>query len=470
VCVNDPHGTTVDETGTTWVFNYDRGGNITSKTCYVYTTCTLGWPQDTIQYAYGDSNWKDKLTSYDNRSFSYDAIGNPTSDGIWSYDWEVGRRLKSMSAEGTALYFKYDHNGLRTQKVVQQDWYPVTTNYLLHGKLITHMTVDYTDWDEVARQDVLHFFYDTQSRPAKVSFNGVIYTYIHNLQGDIVGLLDSAGTLVVEYKYDVWGKRLSTDGTLADTLGKRNPFRYRGYVYDEESGLYYLRSRYYNPEWSRFINADGYIGKVSILGQHNQFSYCANVPVGLCDETGQSFLSGLKRFGEQLVYNFLYSSQIKFWNAVCLGLYSIGCKHSAELLSHSLQPKPTTVSYSNSSSLAEKIKNDSEFKVAMADIIKNQTFNVETSMSFNTDFDLFGALHSVNMIVSPVTINGVDMYHVNMTDKYDFKYEKDYSSQSPSFWKRAMKAGAIAGNNLAYLDMNRGAINEYRIVIDFYVD
>ena len=71
-----------------------------------------------------------------------------------TYEWEAGRRLKAMSAEGTALTFKYDYNGLRTQKIVQQDWYPVTTNYTLHGKLITHMTVDYTDWNEVAQQDL----------------------------------------------------------------------------------------------------------------------------------------------------------------------------------------------------------------------------------------------------------------------------------------------------------------------------
>lgn len=59
----------------------------------------------------------------------------------------------------------------------------------------------------------------------------------HNLQGGIVGILDSTGALVVEYKYDAWGKLLSTTGSLADTLGKRNPFRYRGYVYDEEKEL-----------------------------------------------------------------------------------------------------------------------------------------------------------------------------------------------------------------------------------------
>ena len=131
-----------------------------------------------------------------------------------------------------------------------------------------HMTVDYHDWDEVAQQDKLHFFYDAQSRPVKISYNGVVYTYVHNLQGDIVGILDSTGALVVEYKYDAWGKLLSTTGTLTDTLGKRNPFRYRGYVYDEEIELYYLRSRYYASEEGRFINSDIIIGSSPRLRLH----------------------------------------------------------------------------------------------------------------------------------------------------------------------------------------------------------
>lgn len=290
VRVNDPHDTTAGETGTTWVFNYDRGGNITSKVRYAYTTGTLGTVQETIPYTYSDSNWKDKLTTYNDRTFTYDAIGNPTSDSIWSFEWEIGRRLKRMSAEGTALTFKYDHNGLRTSKIVEQDWYPVTTKYLWDGNLITHMTVDYTDWDEVAQQDVMHFFYDAQSRPAKVSFNGVIYTYIHNMQGDIVGLLDNAGNLVVEYKYDAWGRLLSTAGTMSDTLGKRNPFRYRGYVYDEESGLYYLQSRYYSPELTRFLSPD----KDNILEDNdsplatNLYIYCFNCPTSMIDEDGEA--------------------------------------------------------------------------------------------------------------------------------------------------------------------------------------
>ena len=153
------------------------------------------------------------------------------------------------------------------------------------------MEVNYTDFDEVEHTDKLHFFYDAQSRPAKVRFNGTIYTYVQNLQGDIVGILDSNGNLVVEYKYDAWGKPLATTGSLADTLGVRNPFRYRGYVFDEESELYYLRSRYFNPLVGRFVNADCLVSPVLLKG--NVFAYCVNEPVSKCDESGQDSRNAL---------------------------------------------------------------------------------------------------------------------------------------------------------------------------------
>ena len=196
-----------------------------------------------------------------------------------------------MSREGQSLTFKYDYNGMRTQKVLEHSWYPETTNYYLHGQLLTHMTVDYRDTSEASHQDVMHFFYDAQSRPAKVSLNGVMYTYIHNLQGDIVELLDNSGALVVEYKYDAWGKLIATTGSMAATLGKRNPFRYRGYVYDEETGLYYLRSRYYNPLVGRFVNADSTIPRA--LLKDNTFAYCVNSPIAKCDESGRISQSAL---------------------------------------------------------------------------------------------------------------------------------------------------------------------------------
>lgn len=265
--VNDPH------LNQTWVYNYDRGGNILSKVRYAYTTGALGTALETIPYAYGDANWKDKLTAYNGKAITYDAIGNPLTDGTWTYQWQAGRQLKQMTKSGTTIQFKYDHNGLRVGKVVNG----AETKYMLHGKLVTHLTVG---------SDNLHFFYDAQSRPAKVSYNGTVYTYIHNLQGDVVGLLDNSGALVVEYKYDAWGKPISNTGSLAATLGKRNPFRYRGYIYDEETGLYYLRSRYYNPAVGRFVNADEFIAARKDNLDHNLFAYCTNAPVKASDEDG----------------------------------------------------------------------------------------------------------------------------------------------------------------------------------------
>lgn len=109
-----------------------------------------------------------------------------------------------------------------------------------------------------------------------------------------VGILDNAGTLVVEYKYDTWGKPLSTTGILADTLGKRNSFRYRGYVYDEEMELYYLRSRYYNSQSGRFVNADAYITTGCGINNGNPFIYCNNTPASLIDPDGTRFWSTVK--------------------------------------------------------------------------------------------------------------------------------------------------------------------------------
>ena len=275
VRVNDPHDTTSGSNGTTWVYNYDRGGNILSKVRYAYTTGTLGTALQTIPYTYGDSNWKDKLTAYNGTAISYDAIGNPLSDGTWTYTWGAGRQLRQMSKSGMTVQFKYGHNGLRTQKMVTENGVTTTTNYVLHGKLITHMT---------RGTDSLHFFYDAQSRPAKVSFNGVMYTYVHNLQGDIVGILDSNGTKVVEYWYDAWGKPIGTVSTLTTDLASLNPFRYRGYVYDTETGLYYLRSRYYNTSWGRFISGDCIV--FPALLQVNNYAYVCNNPVVKRDSCG----------------------------------------------------------------------------------------------------------------------------------------------------------------------------------------
>jgi len=113
-----------------------------------------------------------------------------------------------------------------------------------------------------------------------VQYNGTMYRYVHNLQGDILAILDSAGNTVVQYAYDAWGGKKTTTGSMAGTLGYLNPFRYRGYVWNEETWMYYLRSRYYYPELQRFINAD-------VEYEGNVFCYSDNSPIIKKDSNGR---------------------------------------------------------------------------------------------------------------------------------------------------------------------------------------
>ena len=109
---------------------------------------------------------------------------------------------------------------------------------------------------------------------------GKAYFYITNLQGDVVGIVDATGNLVVSYTYDAWGNPLSTtlatNNTDASSIAAINPLRYRGYVYDSETCLYYLQSRYYNPVVGRFINADAYASTGQGLVGSNSYVYCNN--------------------------------------------------------------------------------------------------------------------------------------------------------------------------------------------------
>ena len=264
VQVNDHSDTRSGENGTTWKYTYDLGGNILKKERFAYADTTT--PLETVTYEYGDANWRDKLTAVNGSTIRYDAIGNPLNDGTWTYTWQNGRQLQKMQKAGVTAEFVYNADGLRVQKTVNG----VVTKYTLHGKNVVHMK---------RGDDELHFFYDAQNRPAVVVYNDVPYAYVKNLQGDVIAILDAAGNVVVSYVYDAWGAPIGKSGSMAETLGTVQPFRYRGYVFDEETGLYYLRSRYYNPRWGRFVNAD-------CIYSANCFAYCENAPIAFFDEDG----------------------------------------------------------------------------------------------------------------------------------------------------------------------------------------
>jgi RHS repeat-associated protein len=549
----------------TIVYSYDVGGNIKNKTEYPYTTGTVGVATALYPYVYGDANWKDKLTSYNGKSITYDAIGNPLTYNGDTYNWEEGRQLAGLTGNGNNISYKYNDGGIRTSKTVNG----VTTSYHLVGDKVTYETngtdtmyytydgserlismnykdnrnivggdsaigifqtpysnsgvsiidtmipqtntnsralrlnsgvnvpsiystplklktnttyvVEFDYWSDAdnaafdvdlfpddlpqnmptaqktlqhyswefssnsANMDIaqLRFFndraipnpgniyvtniklaestnivggstavgiFETASGPGaavvsttmpqtttttravrlnsgayvplipssqlnlKVNTNYKLefdywsdadnaafdvdlfpddlpqnmptaqktlqhyswefssnsanmaaaqlrffndraipnpsniyitniklnetlnnigtneeYYYIYNAQGDVTGLFDKTGARVVSYTYDTWGKLISTTGDLASTIGVKNPYRYRGYRYDTETGLYYLQSRYYNPEWGRFINVDdvnSVTATLTDLTDKNLFSYCDNNPITRTDSNG----------------------------------------------------------------------------------------------------------------------------------------------------------------------------------------
>ena len=136
---------------------------------------------------------------------------------------------------------------------------------------------------------VLDFIYDESGKPfaLKYSTDGATfdtYYYVLNLQGDVVKLIQANGHVVAQYTYDAWGNILDSGGDLAAV----NPLRYRGYYYDNETGFYYLQSRYYDPANRRFINADNYQSTGQGFVGTNMFAYCNNSPVDLYDPSGNA--------------------------------------------------------------------------------------------------------------------------------------------------------------------------------------
>ena len=124
---------------------------------------------------------------------------------------------------------------------------------------------------------------------------GTRYNYVRNAQNDIVGLIDSTGKRVVYYKYDSWGRAVNISGTMAATVGQKNPFRYRGYYFDAESGMYYLQSRYYDPEIRRFISADDYglLSASNTVYDKNLYIYCENNPIVRKDSNGKLWITAV---------------------------------------------------------------------------------------------------------------------------------------------------------------------------------
>ena len=277
-------------------YSYDGAGNLQNKYEQVLDP-NYGYPTGTQHgntYEYTDTSWKDKLTKINGDNITYDANGNPLSyrDGM-SFEWENGRILKKINTSDKSVQMSYDSNGMRTQKSVDG----VKTNYYYDSnKNLISL---------VKGNDTLLFYYDSDGSATSFSYNGTMYFYVKNLQGDVIRIIDLAGTEVASYVYDAWGNIKDTKGD--PTVRELNPIRYRGYVYDTETSLYYLQSRYYNPFTGRFLNADIYCdtGTDTTLST-NMFAYCENNPINKSDQTGFRVIDITNRLTKVMLKNAKY--------------------------------------------------------------------------------------------------------------------------------------------------------------------
>ncbi len=246
-----------DQLAKTLIYDYDDCGNIKTVTTYPYTLSNAPTGGTVVNYTYSGN----KLASYNGENCVYDAIGNPTTYRNKTATWK-GRQMQSFNG----IAFKYDGKGRRIGKG------DVTYYYDSQDRLIK-------------TSDGLEFFYDMTGL-SSFKYNASMYFYRKDIQGNIIAILDSLGKVVVQYNYDAWGKCSVTATSAYTTIAFLNPFRYRGYYYDSDTRLYYLKTRYYDPEVGRFLNMDAvdYADPLT-LGGLNLYGYCNNNPIMYVDPT-----------------------------------------------------------------------------------------------------------------------------------------------------------------------------------------
>ena len=296
--------------GNTFTYSYDTYGNITQVRRYSYNQGSLEGQNFTVfPYVYG-ATAKDRLTSYNGNTISYNNYGYVSSYKGENYSWKRGRLAaivkgnpKLTNGDYKYCSFTYNAYGQRTAKNYVYDSKTVNygsphptykTNYWYDGsgRLIREYCIETFKDDTTINTHELIYLYDNECMVGvRYSYNGAApqnYFYVRNLHGDVVAIYNANGVKQAEYAYDAYGNCKITNKTNAN-LANYNPIRYRGYYYDRETGLYYLNARYYNPEWRRFLSHDlsAYLDPESVNGL-NLYAYCMNNPVMYVDPSGHS--------------------------------------------------------------------------------------------------------------------------------------------------------------------------------------
>ena len=396
----------------TEVYTYDNGGNILSTKAYLLTWGSLSGvtATDTTTYTYGDSNWKDKLTAYGDTPITYDAIGNPLTYRGYTLTWQNGRQLASLSGNGTTASYTYDVDGLRTSKTVNG----VKHEYYYVGSRLQYEKYGTTE---------LWFFYDADGTPSGIRYkNGDSindYYFVCNWRGDVTEIYDSTGALAASYSYDAWGKVVSVKDasgaaiTSSTHIANVNPIRYRGYYYDTETSLYYLKSRYYDPAVKRFLNEDGHLSDDYIIG-YNLFTYCYNNPVNMVDDDGDIprwIIVGIARMAISGTGGWIWYCRTKAMIASAGNAYLLykGYSLSRALFNHGMWGHGRRLSKSTNNLIVDRLKRSSIMKNAISNIIKkakgnriNTRGSVEFTAKDKINADLYYSLQHVNFSIKGI--------------------------------------------------------------------
>ena len=281
---------------TEYAYEYDIYGNLTSVILYwLHNDLSRGGVLSTYgTYSY-DSVFKSLLTTFNNKSITYDSCFNPLTYGTnISFSWGRGRMLYSYTdtSTSTTVNFRYNCQGLRYRKNINNETevheYYYNQNQLIVEQIYIGSILTYTQIYLYGHQGVYGLIR-----------NGETYLFKKNIFNDVVAIY-KLGALVCTYEYDDFGNLLSVKDPLGNNItsplsvAHTNPFRYRSYYYDKETKLYYCQTRYYNPEWRRWLNFDdvSYLDG-NTIGGVNLFAYCLDNPIMYSDESGHSVTAAL---------------------------------------------------------------------------------------------------------------------------------------------------------------------------------
>ena len=285
--------TSVSYNGNTYAYTYDALGRLSSEAADGNTATYTYDGYNNVQKT-GLTYTNGKLTAVNGAQIIYDDMGNPTTYKGNEFTWEQGRKLASGTLNGNSFAYSYDGNGMRYKKVVNG----VKTEYYYDGSQLLMENRNGTR---------IYYIYGVTGIEGLIynkNFQGEYYYFDKNTLGDIVAIRDDAGEIIARYEYDAWGncKVMDANGTVNTSetfIGNINPFRYRGYYYDNETGFYYLQTRYYDPTICRFINADNYelVSQLASSKELNMYAYCRNNPIMYTDATGEGWILALVIIG-----------------------------------------------------------------------------------------------------------------------------------------------------------------------------